>query len=180
MSIGLKRGSVRLEPHDSAWDESAREIIYTLKAVLGSDAVDIQHIGSTAIPAILAKPIIDIVVGVRALGDMRRHDEALEAAGLIFRGSDVEGQMLYVIGRDGSDIRTHHIHTVVYGGREWNNYVNFRDYLNCHPEDAKRYSGLKEELGAKYAENRSEYTEKKMSLINELLAKAQEWRRANE
>ena len=64
MSLGLKRGTVQLEPHDKQWDEAAIQTIKKLKSILGDDAVDIQHIGSTAIPAIKAKPIIDIVVGV--------------------------------------------------------------------------------------------------------------------
>ena len=64
MSLGLKRGTVQLEPHDKLWDEFAVQIIKTLKSILGDDFIDIQHIGSTAIPAIKAKPMIDIVVGV--------------------------------------------------------------------------------------------------------------------
>ena len=64
MPLGLKRGTVQLEPHDKQWDEIAIQTIKTLKSILGDDAIDIQHIGSTAIPVIKAKPIIDIVVGV--------------------------------------------------------------------------------------------------------------------
>ena len=64
MSLGLKRGIVQLEPHDKQWDEIALQTIKTLKSILGDDAIDIQHIGSTAIPAIKSKPIIDIAVGV--------------------------------------------------------------------------------------------------------------------
>lgn len=64
MTLGLKRGTVQLEPHDKQWDEIAVQTIKILKAILGDDVIDIQHIGSTVIPAIKAKPIIDIVVGV--------------------------------------------------------------------------------------------------------------------
>lgn len=64
MSLGLKRGTVQLEPHDKQWDEVAIQTIKILKSILGADAIDIQHIGSTAIPAIKVKPIIDIVIGV--------------------------------------------------------------------------------------------------------------------
>lgn len=62
--LRTKRGAVQLEPHDKQWDEIAVQTIKILKAILGDDVIDIQHIGSTAIPAIKAKPIIDIVVGV--------------------------------------------------------------------------------------------------------------------
>lgn len=70
MPLGLKRGTVQLEPHDKQWDEIAIQTIKTLKSILGDDAIDIQHIGSTAIPAIKAKPIIDIAVGVTDFENM--------------------------------------------------------------------------------------------------------------
>ena len=71
MSLGLKRGIVQLEPHDKQWDEAAIQTIKILKSILGDDAIDIQYIGSTAIPAIKAKPIIDIVVGVNDDGTLK-------------------------------------------------------------------------------------------------------------
>lgn len=77
MSLGLKRGTVQLEPHDKQWDEAAIQTIKKLKSILGDDAVDIQHIGSTAIPAIKAKPIIDIAVGVTDFDKVMLHNEQL-------------------------------------------------------------------------------------------------------
>ena len=67
MSLGLRRGTVKLEPHDLRWEEEAGKAIEMIKSILGEDAVDIQHVGSTAISAISAKPIVDIVVGVKEL-----------------------------------------------------------------------------------------------------------------
>lgn len=69
-----------------------------LKSILGDDAIDIQHIGSTAIPAIKAKPIIDIVVGVTDFDKVMLHNEQLRQVGIFYRGSDVECQLLYVMG----------------------------------------------------------------------------------
>ena len=77
MSLGLKRGTVQLEPHDKQWDDVAAQTIKTLKSILGDDAIDIQHIGSTAIPAIKAKPIIDIAVGVTDFEKIMSHNEQL-------------------------------------------------------------------------------------------------------
>ena len=110
MSLGLKRGTVQLEPHDKRWDDIAIQTIKTLKFILGDDAIDIQHIGSTAIPAIKAKPIIDIVVGVTDFERIISHNEQLQKEGIFYRGSDVEHQVLYVMGDMEKDIRTHHIH----------------------------------------------------------------------
>lgn len=98
MPLGLKRGTVQLEPHDKQWDEIAIQTIKTLKSILGDDAIDIQHIGSTAIPVIKAKPIIDIVVGVTNFERVMLHNEQLQKEGIFYRGSDVEYQILYVMG----------------------------------------------------------------------------------
>lgn len=169
MSLGLKRGTVQLEPHDKRWDDIAIQTIKTLKSILGDDAIDIQHIGSTAIPAIKAKPIIDIVVGVIDFKRIISHNEQLENEGIFYRGSDVEHQVLYVMGDMEKDIRTHHIHVVKWNGTEWKNYIHFRDYLNANENMALQYQKLKEELESKYADNRGLYTKGKKDIIDIIL-----------
>lgn len=169
MSLGLKRGIVQLEPHDKQWDEAAIQTIKNLKSILGDDAVDIQHIGSTAIPAIKAKPIIDIVVGVIDFKRIISHNEQLENEGIFYRGSDVEHQVLYVMGDMEKDIRTHHIHVVKWNGTEWRNYIHFRDCLNANENMALQYQRVKEELESKYADNRGLYTKGKKEIIDIIL-----------
>ena len=150
MSLGLKRGTVQLEPHDKQWDEAAIQTIRKLKSILGDDAIDIQHIGSTAIPAIKAKPVIDIVVGVTDFERIMLHNEQLQKEGIFYRGSDVEYQILYVMGDMEKDIRTHHIHVVKWNGTEWKNYIHFRDCLNANENIALQYERVKEELESKF------------------------------
>lgn len=181
MNTGLKRGTVRLMPHQKEWEESARESIRELKQLLGDTAVDIQHIGSTAVWSVCAKPVIDLVIGVRRLEELLPHIEALKEQGFIYRGEDVAGQRLLVAGDFEKDMRTHHIHVVRWGGAEWNNYINFRDYLNAHPEKAMRYDACKQKLAARFPDDRKSYTAGKQELIGELLKEAAEWRagRAN-
>ena len=171
---GLKRGTVAVELHDPEWERVAKATIEKLKRLLGSVALDIQHIGSTAIKNIVAKPIIDIVVGVWDFDGILKLNPVLEENGFIFRGQDVPNQYLYVCGD--ADSRTHHIHVVLCYSIYWNNYVNMRDYLNSHEEDAREYSELKKRLAAEYPEDRNTYTEKKSALINEILKKAAAWR----
>lgn len=89
--IGLKRGTVELISHQEEWDKNARNIIGILKQLLGNTAVDIQHIGSTAIFAIYAKPIIDIVIGVCDLNDILPYIKLLRQHDFVFRGEDVVG-----------------------------------------------------------------------------------------
>lgn len=178
--LGLKRGTVALEPHNEKWDEYAKETIAVLKSILGSDAVDIQHVGSTAITNILAKPIIDIAVAVKDFQDVLQHEETLQQEGIIFRGEDVEGQLLYIIGNFEKDTRSHHIHVVKWNEQAWINYLNFRDYLNHNLSAAVKYFMQKERLAVLYPDNRAAYTEGKQGLIDELLEQAHKWRKEQE
>lgn len=169
---GLKRGTVKLVPHQEEWSKNAENIIGQLKKLLGNTAIDIQHIGSTAIREIQAKPIIDIVIGLRELADIVPYIELLKQHGFVFRGEDVAGQMLFVMGNFEEDTRTHHIHAVEWNGREWNNYINFRDYLNAYPEKASMYNTLKQELALQFPDDRKSYTAGKQELIDQLLKEA--------
>ena len=75
MPLGLKRGMVQLVPHDIQWEENASQTIKKIKMILGDDAIDIQHIGSTSIKNIKSKPIIDIVVGVENFEKILEYNE---------------------------------------------------------------------------------------------------------
>ena len=144
--LGLQRGTVRLGPHDDTWPQEAARTIRQLREILGATAVDIQHVGSTAIPLIEAKPILDLAVGVRALADLQPALPALARQGFLFRGEMVPGERLLVMGT--ADTRTHHIHVVVWNGERWRDYLNFRDYLNAHPGKALQYEACKRRLAA--------------------------------
>ncbi len=177
MSIGLKRGTVAVEPHRIEWDIAAQEVINKLKDILKDDVVDLQHIGSTSIKNICAKPIIDIVVGVSSFDRMAVHNEELMANGIVYRRQDHPGQHLYACFDAGNDIQTHFIHVVIYGEKQWNDYLNMRDYLNAHKDKAKEYSDLKERLAKTYPEDRQAYTNGKSELIETILQSAEEWRK---
>lgn len=170
MALGLKRGTVQLEPHDKQWDAAAIKTIKILKSIFGDDAIDIQHIGSTAIPVIKAKPIIDIVVGVTDIDRIMTYNEQLQQNGIFYRGSDVVYQLLYIMGDMENDTRTHHIHVVKWNGTEWKNYIYFRDYLNANENVALQYQKLKEKLESKYADDRVSYTKGKKDMINIILS----------
>lgn len=179
-SLGLQRGTVRLEPHDSRWEEEAGKTIEILKSILGEDAVDVQHVGSTAIAAISAKPIIDLVVGVKDMSQVLQYNDRLLQKGIYFRNSDVAGQLLYVMGDHEKDTRTHHIHVVIWNGTAWNDYVNFRDYLRCSRDVALQYQQLKTELATRFFDDRVAYTEGKKALIRDILKRASQWKTARQ
>ncbi len=173
--IGLKKDTVVLTPHQETWEIEGANICNKIKMVLGDDAVDVQHVGSTSIRSICAKPIIDVAVAVRSFDDIMKHDKELAENGIIYRKQDIPGQHLYRCGDFDHDIITHFIHVVIADSDAWHNYINFRDYLNSHLEDAKAYEQLKLELWSKYPEDRDSYVDGKKELVTELLAKAKKW-----
>lgn len=176
MSLGMRRGSVYLEEYSIEWKEIAKKTINDLWDILGDIVFKIEHIGSTSIEYLKAKPIIDIVVVVKKLEYIRQFDEKLNQKGIIFRGADVDNQLLYVMGDFENDTRTHHIHVVEEGDIAFDNYINFRDYLNDNIDKAIEYQKLKEILSEKYYNNRTEYTKGKQKFIDEILLEAKTWR----
>lgn len=170
MSLGLFRGKVTLEPHSTEWETTAQQTIAELREILQETIIDAQHIGSTSIRSICAKPIIDLVLGVGSFEDILAKNSILEANGFFFRGQDHPGQYLYICGT--GNFITHHIHVVRYDSETWHNYINMRDHLNSHSEDAKAYEELKQELAAKYPDDRNTYTSMKSDFINSILEKA--------
>lgn len=176
MSIGMKRGTVYLEPHQEVWERTAEKTICTLKRILRSTATDIQHIGSTSIKAISAKPIIDIAVAVNDYELILSKRDVLEIADIVFRFDERPEQLLFVMGDFEKDTRSHHIHAVLYGSDEWNNYINFRDYLNSNIKAAREYEAIKLRLAEQYPDDRIAYTDGKQEVINRLLAEARLWK----
>ncbi|MDR0819717.1 MAG: GrpB family protein, partial [Oscillospiraceae bacterium] len=178
--IGLRRGVVELADHDPEWENIADETIQRLWSVFGSVAKDIQHVGSTAILDIKAKPIIDIAVAVEDFGAVEALTPTLESAGFVYRKKEFEDtQLLYARGDyskpDG--IVTRFIHVVKTDSREWSNYLNFRDYMNAHPEDARTYEALKMRLATENPidSGREKYLAGKHDFIVEMLRIARIW-----
>ena len=172
--LGLKRGTVALFPHSVEWEITAQKCIEHLNAILGAVAIDIQHIGSTSITGIKAKPIIDIVVGVRSFESVEPFLQNLEGNGFIFRIREV-GNWLFACGDFEKDTRTHHIHFVIYGGTEWNDYIHFRDYLNAFSDKALLYEAEKIRLAGLYSTDRNAYCEEKGRVVQILLQEADDY-----
>lgn len=170
--LGLKRGTVALFPHDPEWETEAGKTVRLLRGIFGEAAVDIRHVGSTAVQGIRAKPILDLAVGVRDPAAVDALVPALAACGIIDRGEERPGERLFVIGTE--DVRTHHIHVVLYDSVPWKKYILFRDYLNTHPEKAAEYDKLKGELAESFPEDRASYTAGKAAFIARMLEEAEQ------
>lgn len=171
--IGLKRGVVKLIMHDDEWNYLAQQTIEKLHLMLGDVAVDIQHVGSTSIKDIAAKPIIDIAVAVKNFEHVRSLIPELEKNGFIFRRDvDEQNDILFSCGDFKEDTRTHHIHFVNDCSDEWKNYLKFRDSLNADLQKRKEYETLKFELAETFPNDRLAYTDSKSTFINKVLSDA--------
>ena len=177
--IGLKRGTVKLVPHNPKWSELFDDEKQLLKNTFGDIIIAIEHIGSTAISGIPAKPIIDMNIGVESLEVARSMKEKFEKLGYEHRPfvpgktkDELKWQELYVKGPEAK--RTHHVHVTVYGNNYWKNDLLFRDYLRKNPVRVKQYGELKEALAQKHADDRGTYTKVKEQFINETLEMAKQ------
>ncbi len=133
--------------------------------------LEVSHGGSTAIPKMPAKPIIDmfaVVPALRVAEDMRSE---LEKLGYHYRGEEgVSGRILYAKGEE--EKRTHHLQLVEREGDQWKNHLLIKNYYLQHPEVAEEYALLKQELAVKYPENRSAYSKGKNEFVQAVIAKA--------
>lgn len=150
--IGLERGTVKLCEHEKEWELEAQNTISRLKNILGNVIKDIQHVGSTSILSIKAKPIIDIALAVDDFNDILGFEKELKDAGFYYRPNaqaTIKNQLLFACGNfyEGTgNLQTHFIHVVRTNSMDWINYINFRDYLNRTPSVAKEYEELKVSL----------------------------------
>lgn len=178
--IGLKRGTVQLCEHEKEWEIEAQNTIARLKEILGDVIKDIQHIGSTSILMIKAKPIIDIAVAVDEFDDILAYEKELKDAGFYYRPNaqaSLRDQLLFACGNfyNGTgDLQTHFIHVVKTNSMDWINYINFRDYLNKTPSATKAYEDLKVSLvqQAPVDSGREKYLKGKHDFIIYTLRKA--------
>lgn len=178
--LGLERGTVQLYEHEKEWEIEAQNTISRLKKILGDLIRDIQHVGSTSVFSIKAKPIIDIAVAVDNFNDILAHENELRDNGFYYRPgaqASLRNQLLFACGNyySGSgNLQTHFIHVVLSGSMDWINYINFRDYLNSTPWAAKEYENLKISLAlqAPVDNGREKYLKGKHNFIAYTLRKA--------
>jgi len=163
--IGLKRGTVKLWPHNKKWKSLFGRERKILEKKLGDLVVDIQHIGSTAIQDVMAKPIIDMAIAVDNIENIDKCKKLLKEIGCGYRGdAGRDGGHLFVKCSE-PGIRTHHLHFVHINDKQWKSYINFRDHLNTNRKLAHEYSILKKELKKRYSANRKAYTNSKSEFI---------------
>jgi len=162
--------------HDSHWAANFERESAVVRTALGDILVTLHHIGSTAIPGIVAKPVIDMLAVVTDVTTLDRRAplleevryEALGEFGILgrryFRKDSAEG------------VRTHQMHAFAVGSPEIDRHLVFRDYMRAHQTEAEQYAELKQELARRFPTNMDAYTEGKTEFIREIERRAATWR----
>ncbi len=167
-SIGLKRNTVKLHNYSSEWPKLYQYEADSIRKVLGNVVVGIEHIGSTSVPGMLAKPIIDIDVGIKRMLLAKRCIRPLETLGYVM--ADIEKTRdHWILSKRKDETVTHHLHLVKYGGRRWKRDLELRNFLRSNPALAEAYCLVKKELSKKYPNDRFQYTYNKGLFIQPIL-----------
>ena len=174
MAIGL--GPIaRVVDYNPEWPGLYLAERARILAAIGPWVSGIEHVGSTSIPGLAAKPILDILVGLRKLDDAPRCIPGMEGLGYEYVPEyEKEMPMRRYFRKGPSENWTHHVHMVEEGGDFWVIHLRFRNFLRDHREDAPRYEGVKRELAARFANDRDAYTRSKAESITSILSKAAE------
>lgn len=170
--LGLVRHTVSLAQPADDWPMLFHTERQRIAEATGDAQLTIEHVGSTAVQGLPAKPILDIAILLELEPMLGRLKSALQDIGYIDRGDrGSDGGHLFV--RDSQpNVRTHHVHVVRCGDPAWTNYLCFRDALRASPELKRRYAALKRRLAAQFSDNRAAYTESKAAFIQEALVRA--------
>jgi len=169
--LGLESGRVRLVPYNDAWPalyaaEIAR-VTQSLEAV--GVRLAFEHTGSTAVPGLAAKPIIDILAGLPTEEGRDAAITALQSAGYVHRGEqEIPGRDFFRLG----DPRQYHVHLTRVGSAFWHDQRTFRDWLRTHPDAAAGYMALKRELATRFPTDREAYIDGKTAFVMGVLQEA--------
>lgn len=167
---------VEVVPHDPRWRDAFEAEAKLVAAALGDNVAAVHHVGSTAIPDIYAKPVIDLLVEVLDIAGVDARSPAMESLGYEVMGEYGIPGRRYFRKDDREGVRTHHIHAFESGSAEVERHLAFRDYMTAHPLDAQRYSELKRKLAEENPQSMDGYMDGKDAFIKEMDRRAARWR----
>ncbi|MBC7880723.1 MAG: GrpB family protein [Anaerolineae bacterium] len=167
---------VEVVPHNPNWRSAFENESKQVAVALADNVVAVHHIGSTSIPTIYAKPIIDMLVKVREIAKVDEQNLAMQALGYEAKGEYGISGRRYFRKENEAGMRTHHIHVFEVHSAQVERHLAFRDYMRVHPEDAQKYSQLKQKLAKQYPNDVDGYVNGKDEFIKDIDKKAAEWR----
>lgn len=169
--LGLDKEEVILLQRDfNYWNSLFQKEKQILEEKLSGKYVAVEHVGSTAIPSIPTKPIIDIAIGVISIEEPKAIISALEPVSYQYRCDRGSKTRLLFIKTEGEK-RTHHLHVEIFGSIDWNDHIDFRDCMLTNPELKQEYANLKINLAKMYPHSREDYTLAKAYFIKAVLDK---------
>lgn len=173
MELGLRKDEVRLEDFTSEWEAEFAKVKGELLANTGLEESQIVHIGSTSIPGMPAKPIIDILVGINDISNLPDSlAHGFKEAGFLRLRVVRPGEIVFAKFADHTyEVKTHFIHLVEYEGDLWQNLIFFRDYLSANEKAKQKYLALKMEYLTQTQSGINEYTAHKEEFVKSIFAK---------
>ncbi|MBO8156322.1 MAG: GrpB family protein [Bacillaceae bacterium] len=167
---------VAVIPYNEDWKRMFIQEANKIKNIFEQEIIRIYHIGSTAIPGIHAKPIIDIMGEVISIEQVDLYNQEMKKLGYeAKRENGIQGRRFFI---KGGDERTHHVHIYQTGKEEIERHLAFRDYMIAHPEEAEKYSELKQKLAKQFPDDIESYVEGKDAFVKEMNRKALQWKRS--
>lgn len=165
---------VTVSEYNEKWDQMFNEEAERIKGIFADALVEIHHIGSTSVPGLRAKPIIDIMPVVRNIEAVDHFNEQMAVLGYECMGEfGISGRRYF---RKGRNSRTHHVHVFQMDNKQdIDRHLAVRDYLRSHPEVAEQYGKLKYELAKQYPKNKEAYIDGKEDFVVELEGTALQW-----
>ena len=169
--------AVRVVDYDGAWPGMAERELRRIKDAVGDVAVRLEHVGSTAVPGLAAKPIVDLQLSVDVMEPRERYVAPLEQLGYLFAPAP-ESPDHHFFGKPPERPRTYHLHVCETGSEHEFRHVAVRDFLRAHPDEAARYAALKREVAARHPEDRLAYVDGKDEYVTALEQRAVAWTRS--
>lgn len=175
-----ERDPVNIVEPDPRWPARFEASAAAIRAACGEHLVGLEHVGSTSVPGLAAKPIIDLMPVVARFEDGEACIAPIEALGYAYRGEyGIAGRHYFVRDGDGDRLREH-VHLLVAGSAEAEKHLLFRDYLRAHPDRARAYETLKRALALRHGGDREAYTDGKAAFVEATLALGARWRRSGD
>jgi GrpB-like predicted nucleotidyltransferase (UPF0157 family) len=168
--------AVRIVDYDPAWPALAAAELRRIAEALGEVAVRLEHVGSTAVPGLAAKPILDLQLSVGAMQPRERYVDPLERLGYLFV-PEPESPDYHYFAKPPERPRTHHLHVCEAASKHEFRHLAVRDFLRTHADEAARYAALKREVVARHPQDRLAYIDGKDEYVTALERRAVTWAR---
>ena len=167
----MKEAEIHIVPYDASWpDRFEEERDLLSKEIADYLSGPIEHIGSTAVPGLPAKPVIDIMGGVASLDASRLAIPIVERLDYCY--FPYRPDVMHWFCKPSAQVRTHHLHLVPFGSRLWGERIAFRDFLREHADVALEYARLKRDLAERYRFDREAYTDAKAPFVQGMVERA--------